>query len=50
MKKTLAPRSSKKEAEARAYIKSPIDQAVQYKENLYYLHVENLLDENIKNP
>lgn len=40
----------KNEAEARAYIKSPIDQAVQYKENLYYLHVENLLAENIKNP
>lgn len=38
------------EAEARAYIKSPIDQADQYKKNLYNLHVENLLEMNIKNP
>ena len=36
--------------EARAYIKSPIDQALKYKENLYNLHVERLLESNIKNP
>ncbi|MCH5345879.1 MAG: NERD domain-containing protein [Muribaculaceae bacterium] len=37
------------EAERRAYIKSPIDQADQYKKNLYNLHIENLLEMNIKN-
>ncbi len=36
--------------EARAYIKSPIDQALKYKENLYTLHIEKLLENNIKNP
>lgn len=35
--------------EAKAYIKSPIDQAIQYKENLYNLHVEHLLEQNILN-
>lgn len=39
----------KNEKEARAYIKSPIDQADQYKKNLYNLHIENLLEMNIKN-
>jgi hypothetical protein len=36
--------------EAHAYIKSPIDQVLKYKENLYNLHVEKLLETNIKNP
>lgn len=36
--------------EAYAYIKSPIDQVLKYKENLYNLHVEKLLENNIKNP
>lgn len=36
--------------EAHAYIKSPIDQVLKYKENLYNLHVEKLLENNIKNP
>lgn len=40
----------KNEKEERAYIKSPIDQADQYKKNLYNLHIENLLEMNIKNP
>lgn len=40
----------KNEKEKRAYIKSPIDQADQYKKNLYNLHIENLLEMNIKNP
>lgn len=35
--------------EAHAYIKSPIDQALQYKRNLYNLHIEELLEMNIKN-
>ena len=32
-----------------AYIKSPVDQVYQYKENLYNLHIENLLEKNIRN-
>lgn len=40
----------KNDAEARAYIKSPIDQSLKYKDNLYNLHVEKLLESNIKNP
>jgi len=32
-----------------AYIKSPLDQVSKYKENLYNLHVENLLERKIKN-
>lgn len=40
----------KNEAEARAYIKSPIDQSLKYKENLYNLHIEKMLEKNIKNP
>jgi hypothetical protein len=32
-----------------AYIKSPIDQVLQYKDNLYNLHIENLLEKKIKN-
>ena len=40
----------KNEGEARAYIKSPIGQVGMYKENLYYLHVEKLLENNIRNP
>ena len=40
----------KNEGEARAYIKSPNDQVGMYKENLYYLHVEKLLENNIRNP
>lgn len=40
----------KNEKEERAYIKSPIDQVDQYKKNLYNLHIENLLEMNIKNP
>lgn len=39
----------KNEAEKQSYIKSPIDQACQYKDNLYNLHVEKLLEQNIKN-
>lgn len=39
----------KNNSEATAYIKSPIDQAIQYKENLYNLHVEHLLEKNILN-
>lgn len=35
--------------EAHAYIKSPIDQVLQYKKNLYNLHIEELLELNIKN-
>ncbi|WP_324282257.1 NERD domain-containing protein [Cyanobacterium aponinum UTEX 3221] len=31
-------------------IKSPIDQALAYKQNLYDLHIENLLEKNIKEP
>lgn len=31
------------------YTKSPIDQVFQYKENLFNLHLENLLQKNIKN-
>ena len=40
----------KNEMEARAYIKSPIDQSLKYKENLYNLHIEKMLENNIKNP
>ena len=36
--------------EANAFLKSPIDQVLKYKENLYNLHVENLLEQNIRNP
>ncbi|MBK9357016.1 MAG: NERD domain-containing protein [Bacteroidales bacterium] len=32
-----------------SYIKSPIDQVLQYKENLYNLHIEDLLEYKIKN-
>lgn len=32
-----------------AYLKSPIDQVLQYKENIYNLHIENLLEKKIKN-
>ena len=39
----------KNEAERRAYIKSPIDQAERYKKNLFNLHVEDLLSMNIEN-
>ncbi|OBQ15206.1 nuclease-related domain-containing protein [Anabaena sp. AL93] len=31
-------------------IKSPIDQVLSYKQNLYDLHIENLLETRIKNP
>ena len=31
-------------------IKSPLSQAIKYKENLYNLHIEHLLEKNIKNP
>lgn len=31
-------------------IKSPIEQVLKYKENLYNLHIEQLLEQNIKNP
>ena len=31
-------------------IKSPIDQVLGYKQNLYDLHIENLLETRIKNP
>lgn len=40
----------KNDGEARAFIKSPIDQVGMYKENLYNLHVERLLENNIRNP
>ena len=33
----------------KAYTKSPIDQVFQYKENMFNLHLENLLEKNIKN-
>lgn len=33
----------------KAYIKSPIHQVLKYKENLYNLHIENLLEKRIKN-
>lgn len=32
-----------------AHIKSPIDQVLQYKDNLYNLHIENLLEKKIQN-
>lgn len=32
-----------------AYLKSPVDQVLQYKENIYNLHIENLLEKKIKN-
>jgi hypothetical protein len=32
-----------------SFIKSPIDQALRYKENLYNLHIESLLEKKIKN-
>lgn len=31
-----------------AFIKSPIDQVLQYKDNLYNLHIENLLEKKKK--
>lgn len=40
----------KNDKEANAFLKSPIDQVLKYKENLYNLHVENLLEQNIRNP
>ncbi len=40
----------KNDGERNAFIKSPIDQAIKYKENLYNLHVEKLLENNIRNP
>lgn len=40
----------KNDRETHAYIKSPIDQSLKYKENLYNLHVEKLLEYNIRNP
>lgn len=39
----------KNDKEARAYIKSPIEQALQYKSNLYNLHIEELLEMKINN-
>lgn len=33
-----------------AIVRSPIEQVLTYKENLYNLHIENLLEKNIKNP
>lgn len=33
-----------------AIIRSPIDQVLKYKENLFYLHIPNLLEKNIKEP
>ncbi|MFY7938108.1 MAG: NERD domain-containing protein [Flavobacterium sp.] len=32
-----------------AFLKSPVDQVLQYKDNLYNLHIENLLEKKIKN-
>ena len=32
-----------------AYLKSPINQVLRYKENMYNLHIENLLEKKIKN-
>jgi len=40
----------KNDGEKNAFIKSPIDQAIKYKENLYNLHIEKLLENNIRNP
>src|SRR5690242_10257944 len=36
-------------AQNHAYLKSPLDQVLQYKENMYNLHIENLLEKKIKN-
>lgn len=43
-------KNPKNEAERRANIKSPIKQVLNYKENLYNLHVENLLENKIFEP
>lgn len=40
----------KNEGEKRAHIKSPISQVLNYKENLYNLHVEKLLEKSIFEP
>lgn len=32
-----------------SFLKSPIDQVLQYKDNLYNLHIENLLEKKIRN-
>ena len=32
-----------------AFIKSPVDQVLQYKDNLYNLHIESLLEKKIRN-
>jgi hypothetical protein len=36
-------------AQNKAYTRSPLDQVFQYKENMFNLHLENLLEKNIKN-
>lgn len=40
----------KNEKEQKVYIKSPVEQSVQYKRNLYNLHVEHLFEKQIKSP
>ena len=40
----------KNDKEKNAYIKSPIYQSLKYKENLYNLHIDKLLENNIRNP
>lgn len=42
-------RKWKVKGQPKAFLKSPIDQVLQYKENLYNLHIENLLEKKIKN-
>ncbi len=39
----------KVKGQSKAFPKSPIDQVLQYKENLYNLHIENLLEKKIRN-
>lgn len=42
-------RKWKVKGKPKAFLKSPIDQVLQYKENLYNLHIENLLEKKIRN-
>jgi len=42
-------RKWKVKGQPKAFPKSPIDQVLQYKENLYNLHIENLLEKKIRN-
>jgi len=42
-------RKWKVKGQPKAFPKSPVDQVLQYKENLYNLHIENLLEKKIRN-